>query len=471
MIIVFSSLTACQTNERLNILFIAVDDLRPELGCYGGNHIISPNIDRIAIEGVRFSNSRCNIPVCGASRASLMTGIRPEWNRFVNYQTWADKDFPGHLSLPRYLKQNGYHTVSLGKVYHHLMDDKNAWSEEPWFPQGPWKGWQAYLEKSSLDLIKANPREGQPDRIAGPAWEIGDVADNEYPDGMIADRAMEELDRVATLGQPFFLAVGFLKPHLPFNAPRKYWDLYDHESIDLASNPFIPENAPRESIHNSGELRSGYINVPEETPLPDEYARWLIHGYYACVSYTDAQIGKLLDRLEDHGLAENTIVILWGDHGWNLGEHTMWCKHCNYDTSLRAPILIKAPGISGDKVSEALVEYVDIYPSLVELCGLPIPEHCQGTSFVPLMKNPEMAWKKATFSRWIKGDTITTERFQYTEWREEENGPVTARMMYDHQNDPHENINIADDPRYQEEALRLAEMLQEGWRPHNSQDR
>ncbi len=460
-----SSLLRCaRPKKQPNILFIAVDDLRPELGCYGQDHIVSPNIDRLAKSGIRFVNSHCNVPVCGASRASLLTGVRPTPQRFVGYSTWADKDLPGHLSLPRYLKENGYYTISNGKIYHHSQDDLDAWSETPWDPKGNWIGWQAWISEESENQMAPNPRPGQPDRVKGPAWEMPDCDDSDYPDGKIADKTLADLEKLAQQNQPFFLAAGFLKPHLPFNAPKKYWDLYDHDKIELADNPFPPKNAPEESLHKFGELRNGYTNVPQEIPLPDHYARWLVHGYQACVSYTDAQIGKLLNKLKELKLDDNTIVILWGDHGWNLGEHTLWCKHCNYETSLSAPIIIHAPWIKGNKASEALVEFVDIYPSLTELCGLPVPEHCEGISFVPLMKNPDQAWKQATFSRYFKGNTITTKRFQYTEFRDMKTDELTSRMLYDHDKDPAENINVVDDPQYQEDVMRLSGMMKKGWK-------
>jgi arylsulfatase A-like enzyme len=391
------------SKKKNNVLFIAVDDLRPELGCYGNTQIVSPNIDRLAAGGLKFVHAYCNVPVCGASRASLLTGVRPHRHRFVDYKTWADKDLPGHLSLPRYLKGHGYHTVSLGKVYHHhRQDDINAWSEKPWFPWGDWTGWQAYISEESKKVIRPNPRPGQPKRIAGPAWEIGECDDSGYPDGMIADMTIEKMRELSKSSQPFFLAAGFLKPHLPFNAPKKYWDLYKHDEIPLANNPFPPKDGPDEALHNYGELRKGYVDVPESNPLPDDYSRWLVHGYYACVSFTDAQIGRILDELDRLGLADNTTVILWGDHGWNLGEHTLWCKHCNFRTSLRAPIIVRSPGFWANQTSAALVEFVDIYPSIVELCGLPVPGHCEGTSFVPLMQDPEQQWNLAIFSRYHK---------------------------------------------------------------------
>lgn len=448
-----------------NILFIAVDDLRPELGCYGNSQIKSPNIDRLASQGTKFINAYCNIPVCGASRASLLTSVRPSRNRFVNYNTWADKDLPDHLSLPRYLKNNGYYTVSLGKVYHHREDDLNGWSEFPWRPSGDWLGWQAYITKESEELIQSNPRPDEPNRIAGPAWEIADCSDSDYPDGKIADKAIEYLNLLHRESQPFFLAVGFLKPHLPFNAPKKYWDLYQHDAIPLAPNPYPPANVPKSALHNSGELRNGYINVPDSNPLPDDYAQWLVHGYYACVSYTDAQIGRLLAELERLGLSDNTTVILWGDHGWNLGEHTLWCKHCNFKTSLRAPLIIKSPGINHNQTSAGLVEFVDIYPTVAALSGLPVPAHCEGTSLVPLIESPPSKWKSALFSRWKDGETIRTHRYAYTEWRRSDDSDIYARMLYDLQDDPAENINIADMPENLDLVNKLSSMLQNGWQP------
>jgi iduronate 2-sulfatase len=443
LFLLFLGLTSCRHQgtapEKVNILFIAVDDLRPELGCFGGSHIKSPHIDKLAGQGMIFTNAYCNVPVCGASRASLLTGVRPTNKRFVTYFTYADEDLPGHLSLPRYLKNNGYTTISLGKVYHNADDDLEGWSKKPW--KAPRNGgiWRDYRKQYVADSVLEN----QNNKV-GPAWEIGECPDTGYVDGKILVRAVEELESLSKQDNPFFLAVGFNKPHLPFNAPKKYWDLYDHESIELAPNPYRPEDAPDISIHKFGELRNGYLGVPDTIPLPDDYARWLRHGYYACVSYTDAQIGKLTAKLEELGLEENTIVILWGDHGWNLGEHTLWCKHCNYETSLNAPIIIKAPGQKTTGKSEALVEFVDIYPTLAELAGLPVPEHCEGRSIVPLLDDPDQSWKDAVFSWWHDGFTMRTEQYQYTEWKDPETELATARMLYDHQVDPEENVNIAE---------------------------
>ncbi|MHC4742749.1 MAG: sulfatase, partial [Planctomycetota bacterium] len=308
--------------KRPNVLFIAVDDLRPQLGCYGHKQMISPNIDRLAAEGVTFLRSYCQVPVCGASRASLLTGTRPTRNRFLGYATWAEKDYPGATVLPKHFKSNGYHTISNGKIFHHRTDCKDGWSEPAWHPRGD-GNWRNYVTTESKRIARGNSG-------GGPAYESADVPDNAYFDGKIADKGISDLRCLKDMDKPFFLALGFLKPHLPFNAPKKYWDMYKREEIDLADNPFRPKGAPDAALHNWGELRS-YAGIPKKGPLSEDMARTLVHGYYACVSCTDAQIGRVLDELKRLGLDDNTIVVLWGDHGWNLGEHGLWCKHCNFE--------------------------------------------------------------------------------------------------------------------------------------------
>jgi iduronate 2-sulfatase len=244
--------------------------------------------------------------------------------------------------------------------------------------------------------------------------------------------------------QPFFLAVGFMKPHLPFNAPKKYWDLYPEESIDLPDNYFVPENAPEAAIHNFGELRN-YYGVPKTGPVSDKMAKTLIRGYYACVSYTDAQIGKLINALDEFDLRKNTIIILWGDHGWQLGEHSLWCKHSNFDVAMRVPLIISAPGYKVGLVTSALAEYIDIYPSLVELAGLEMPAQLHGKSFVPLLSDPEQDFKNIVYARYVFGESIKTDRYLYTEWYNRD-GEFNGRMLYDHHQDPNENVNISEFP-------------------------
>ena len=425
-----------------NILFIAVDDLRPELNCFGSHHIKSPNIDKVAHSGIIFQQAYCQVPVCGASRASLLTGLRPGYTWFIDYDTWADKDAPGALTLPQHFKNNGYYTLSNGKIFHHREDKLQSWSEDPWLPvddvEGP-KYWRDYQLKDNIRILTS--LEGN-----GPAFEKADVEDNAYFDGRLAEKCIRDLRRLKEMDQPFFLAAGFYKPHLPFNAPSKYWNLYKQEDIRLADNPFRPKHAPDASMHNFGELRN-YTNIPNEGPLPDSLARLLVHGYYACVSYTDTQIGKVLNELKNLGLDDNTIVIIWGDHGWNLGEHGLWCKHCNYETSLRAPIILQVPWLEGGLETDALVEFIDIYPTLCDLAGLEIPPHLQGESLRKYFNDPALPGKPYVFSRFIRGESVKNADYRYTEWLNPESSRY-ADMLYDHHNDPEENHNIAAEEPY-----------------------
>jgi iduronate 2-sulfatase len=440
---------------RPNVLFIAVDDLRPQLGCYGQSQMHSPNIDRLAATGFRFDRAYCNVPVCGASRSSLMTGIRPARNRFVTYDTWAEKDAPGITTLNTQFRRHGYYTVSLGKVFHHAKDNVQGWSEPPWLPERPFMG---YLLPESRAAWKENRQKTA--RGRGPPTEAADVPDNAYADGQLADRAVADLRRLSKRDEPFFLAVGFYKPHLPFLAPKRYWDLYPEHEIKLPDNYYRPKDAPDVAIHNWGELRA-YAGVPKRGPVSDEMAGRLIRGYYACTSFTDAQVGKLLDELDRLGIADSTIVILWGDHGWNLGEHTLWCKHCCFETSMRVPLLVRAPGFEAGKSTAALVEYVDIYPSLCQLASLPLPDHLDGRSFVPLMKDPDLPWKEAAIGRFGPGDTIRTDRYRFTEYTARQGKPI-ARMLYDHQADPGENVNLSERPASEDLNETLRRQLHAG---------
>ena len=435
-------LFSCQSDdlpEKPNVLFIAVDDLRPELNCYGQSQIQSPNIDALAAEGLLFQQAYCNIPVCGASRASLMTGIRPAINRFVTYYTWADKDAPGIKTLPTLFRENGYHTISNGKIFHHRTDSKESW-DEIWYPQvqATWRDYQL-PENIFLDTLSGRERRG-------PAWECTQGPDSIYFDGKIALKSIRDLKKLKAMGKPFFLATGFLKPHLPFNATKKYWDMYDPAEISVPKNDTLPLGLPYHLISNWGELRS-YNDIPAEGPVSDSAARKLIHGYYACVSSTDAAIGMLLDELEALDLERSTLVILWGDHGWNLNEHGLWCKHCNFNTSLRTTLMLKVPGKTKGKQTDALVEFIDIYPTLAELCNLPLPDHLEGKSMVPLVDNPEAHFKDFVISKWYAGLTIQTGKYAYTEWFTREDS-LMGTMLYDHGIDRAENFNLAGLPEH-----------------------
>lgn len=437
-----------------NVLFIAVDDLRPELNCYGQDHIISPNLDRLAAEGFVFERSYCNVPVCGASRASLLTGLRPKPDRFLNYSTYADKDAPEAVSLPQHFRENGYRTFSYGKVFHHQNDKSGSWSEAPWHPAndlGPGTSWRDYQLPENIAL------DADGDAKRGPAYEKAAVADTAYFDGKVARKAAETLQQLAGQEQPFFMALGFMKPHLPFNAPARYWEMYQERDIQLTAVPDQPQDAPRQANHNFGELRH-YAEIPDAGPVADSMARKLIHGYYASVSYVDAMVGQVLDELKRLGLDKNTIVVLWGDHGWSLGDHGLWCKHSTFDVAMRAPLFVKVPGFSGGQRIDALTEFVDIYPSLCDLAGLPRPDHLQGDSFLPLLKDPAAEGKKELFCRWVSADAVKTDRYLYTEWFDKEGGSV-GRMLYDHQEDPAETINIAERPEHAELVAELSARL------------
>ena len=313
----------------------------------------------------------------------------------------------------------------------------------------------------------------------GPPTEAAEVEDAAYPDGRIADRTIEELRRLSGGTKPFFLATGFLKPHLAFACPKKYWDLYDPDEIDLADNPFAPKGAPAVAMHEWGELRA-YADVPKRGPLDDAAARRLIHGYYACVSFIDAQIGRLLSELDRLGIADNTIVVLWGDHGWHLGDHGLWCKHSNFETAVHVPLIVRTPELRASQASpkpvgqgvgqssEALVEFVDLYPSLCSLTGVEPPEgQLQGTSFVPLLEQPGRKWKEAAFSQYMRGgavlgESLRTDRYRFTRWSGR-GGNVAGLELYDHAADPGENINIADTPGAGDAVRRLTAMLDAGY--------
>ncbi len=450
-----------EKSKKMNILFIAVDDLRLQAGMYGEPQMKTPSIDKLGESGRVFNRTYCSVPVCGASRASLLSGIYPTAKRFVDYNTRKDKDAPEVTSLPLHFKNNGYTTLARGKIYHHYDDDSQAWSEKPYHPlfSHDGIGWQCYLTDESKEIVEENRNPSNPNEVKGPAYEAADVPDNSYPDGMVTDKVLEDLEKFSQSEEPFFLAVGFWKPHLPFNAPKKYWDLYDKNDIILADNPFPPKNAPAQAMHDWGELRRMYAGIPQEGPVSDELARELIHGYYACVSYTDAQIGKILNELDRLGLAENTIVVLWGDHGWHLGEHTLWVKHCNFDKVMNAPLLVRAPGIEtrDNNHSNSLIEFIDIYPTLCDLADLEKPGHLDGKSFVKVLKDPDASIHKAVYSRYFGGETLVTQRYAYTEWTE--NGEMKANMLYDHKYDRDENINVVYDPDYKDVANEMKQLL------------
>ena len=445
-ILALCPLLAKGASAKPNVLFIAVDDLRPQLGCYGEGQIKSPHIDRLAFAGTVFTRAYCQVAVCGASRASLLTGLRPTKKRFLNYQTYAEKDAPGAMTLPEEFRNNGYHCISNGKIFHHREDTgKRSWSEPAWRPS---MGGTDTLDPESRTLIGGTKNRG-------PVFEAPDVPDNAYPDGQIADRTISDLKRMKQLGKPFFLACGFMKPHLPFYAPKKYWDMYDEKKIALADNPYRPKNAPK-SLKGSGEIHSYHNRNIEYNS--EAWHRSCRHGYYACVSYIDAQIGRVLDTLDAQGLSENTIVILWGDHGWHLGEHNFWGKHNVMHLATHSPLIVSAPGMKPGQRSSRLVEFVDIYPSLLDLAGITtVNKALQGSSFKPLLIAPARPWKKAAFSKFGPALSVITDRYNYAEFTNGQN------MLFDLENDPAENINIAENADQKERIKQLSQILAGGW--------
>lgn len=466
--------------ERPNILFIAADDLRPELGCCGVEAIKSPNIDRLARRGVVFSRAYCQQTICNPSRASLLTGKRPDtikvWDLVTHFRTHS----PYSVTLPQIFKHYGYQSVGIGKIFHDFLPDPVSWTRsEPEI-----KGAYIYQNPKTRALVQrleaAARALGKNDAwlltiLRGPATEAEDAPENKYWDGALTDLAIKSLGELKD-NTPFFLAVGFFKPHLPYVAPKKYWDLYNPEQIPLAKNNYLPKGAPLFAMNEMYELScyEDFLKVrrPSEGSLSESQVRLLKHGYYACLSFIDAQIGRLLDEVDRLGLGENTIIVLWGDHGCKLGEHGGWGKRTNYETDTRSVLIISAPGAPANgKTSPALVEFVDVYPTLCELAGISLPSYLEGTSMVPLLQDPSRPWKIAAFSQSLRGFTarfmgrsIRTDRYRYVEWRDWIDGRFMACELYDHLNDPDENLNIAERPENQELVKKLAKMLSAGWR-------
>lgn len=426
----------------LNVLFIAVDDLRPQLGCYGNKMVKSPNIDQLAASGLLFERAYCQQAVCSPSRTSLLTGLRPDSTKVYDLVTHFRTTIPDVVTLPQHFKNHGYQTAWWGKLFHANLLDPVSWTQQG-DQMEPKSNWRAYATDEAKAIAEQN-------KGAGPAYEMADLPDNAYPDGKIAEKAIETMRQLKD--KPFFLAVGFFKPHLPFNAPRKYWDLYNPSDFSLPELQSAPRNAPALASTGWGELRN-YAGIPAKGPMSDEQARQLIHGYHACVSYTDAQIGKVLDELKRLGLDKNTVVVLWGDHGWKLGEYGQWAKHTNFEIDTRVPLVARIPGMKASgKKTNALVEFVDIYPFLCEAVGLPKPPHLQGTSFMPLLSKPAMAWKKTAFSQYprgggVMGYSMRTDRYRYTKWLKPD-GSVVATELYDLRKDPRASVNVAQEAAY-----------------------
>lgn len=411
--------------ERYNVLFIMVDDLRPMLGCYGHSQMHTPNIDRLATRGTLFNCAYCQFPICNPSRASILTGLRPDTNGVQDNYTHFRNTVPDAVTLPQHFKNHGYHTRSIGKIMHGIFADRISWSVSSWVPRSvsnSGTSWQS--------------------------WQSLDVSDDELRDGKIARHTIGVLEQVQEV--PFFLAVGFYKPHLPFNAPKKYFELYETQ---------FSENVPDMIITPWNEGRI-YSDIPfDGGTLSNEKTLELIRAYAASTSYIDAQIGRVLNQLDALRLTENTVIVLVGDHGFHLGENERFAKRTIFEVALRSPLIVSYPGNSPRGVStNALVELVDIYPTLSDLCQLPIPTELEGLSMVPVIDEPARPWKTAAFSQ-VDVDpaySIRTERYRYTERRK-------TRELYDFHVDSDGSMNIADLPENNELVERLSERLQAGW--------
>ena len=471
----FAAALSAADAQKPNVLFIAVDDLRPELGCYGNTAIKTPNFDRLARRGMVFERAYCQQAVCSPSRASIMTGKRPDATRVWDLETHFRVALPNVKTIGQYFKEHGYFSQGMGKIYHGGFDDAPTWST-PWMtPKAP-----TYAkDPTAADIVKEDAKN----KGKGVAFEAGDVADDFYTDGKTSRLAAQTIVELNRKGQPFFLAVGFSKPHLPFVSPKKYWDLYDPAKIPDTASPF-PVGAPAYVGDNdSGEFRA-YTNVPPKdkklarTPLPPAFAAQVRHGYYAAISYTDAQIGIVLDALEKEGIADHTIIVLWGDHGWKLGDHEEWGKHTNFEIDTRVPLIISLPGqkTAGQK-TRSLVEFVDVYPTLADLCGLPKPD-VDGVSLKAVLENPAVTVKpvaisqypksagvtkkegaKGTAKRDVMGYSIRDDRWRLTLWRSLADNTIVDTELYDEVNAPTEPENLAKKPDNQEVIARLSRFL------------
>ena len=459
---------------RLNVLMIAVDDLRPELGCYGVAGVKSPNIDALAARGLVFGRAYCQQALCSPSRISLLSGRRPETTGIDTIGPTLRSKLPDVITLPQHFKDNGYFTRSIGKVFHVGIDDPPSWSVPSVQGRKPRHGpeGQALIRRRAADAKAAGrevPAKGEGSlSYASPAFEDPDCGDDDLLDGDAARIAVQALGEVASRPDvPFFLGVGFANPHVPWVAPRRYWDLYQEADLRLPDNAFPPRGAPKFAAVTGTDF-TWYGNIPKDRVITPEFGRRCLHGYLAAISYVDAQVGRVLGELDRLGLRDKTVVLLWGDHGYYMGEHGWWGgKHNNYEGATRAPLIVSAPGIkAAGRTTAALTEFVDIYPSLADLCGLPAPFGAEGTSFRPLLDDPGRRWKDAAFSSYPKGGyrgtAMRTDRYRLVEWRKAGADPI--RELYDHAADPQEDENLAARPEHEATVAALAGRLRAGWK-------
>ncbi|KLU05610.1 Choline-sulfatase [Rhodopirellula islandica] len=457
---------------RPNVLFIAVDDLRPSIGCYGDPHAITPHMDRLATQAVQFNRAYCQVAVCNPSRASLMTGLRPDnlgvWTLPIHFR----ESMPDAVTLPQWFRKFGYTAVSHGKIYHNPTPDPQSWSEPirdlPRLPAFYPEGTQARIQTAQEALPD---RDWRKNNLRGPSTASPDLPDDQVLDGARTNLAIEDLRRLGKSDEPFFLAMGYIRPHLAWIAPKKYWDMHDPAKLPVLTDQELPKNSPAYAMHNNSEL-THYVDLMQlpkpwdDRVVEPENARHLMHAYYACVSYIDAQIGRLLSTLEEEGLADNTIVVLWSDHGWKLGEHRGWGKMTNYEIDARVPLLIAGPGVecAGQQTNQ-LAELLDVFPTLCEMAGIEVPEFVDGSSLVPILKDVEATVHDGAVNQYYRrhegkqymGYSVRTRDYRLVEWRDFSTGEVTAQELYDHRTDDSETESIIDsaDPALVDELTAL----------------
>ncbi|QCX01332.1 sulfatase [Aggregatimonas sangjinii] len=469
LLVLFSSCKEAEPDKEkdrrpLNILFIAVDDLRTELNCYGAKHIKSPNIDRLANNGICFTKAHVQQAICMASRASLLTGIRPERHGIYTGESVTDI-LPEVLTMNKFFAQNGYEIASLGKIYHHGEDTKKQFGDDYIAPNPTWRG-LGYVTEKAIAQMKLTEKEGR-----GPAYEAADVHDTLYQDGLNTLNAMRKLEELQKIDKPFFMSIGLVKPHLPFVAPQKYWDMYPEESVILSKFQERPKHTSKYTVRPGGELTNYYGMPTAFEDIADSTAITLRRGYYASVSYADAQVGKLMDKLDELDLREHTVVVLWGDHGYKLGDYGSWCKWSNMNIDTNVPFIFSVPHGKKGVTYDQSVEVLDLYPTLAELCKLTPPSHLEGKSLVPILDDPESepGQKSYAFSIWpdnrwnydktVMGYSVSDDRYNYVEWVQLKTGEVLERELYDHEKDPMETSNVISEVQYKEVINELAEKV------------
>ena len=475
-----------QTSEQKNILFLSIDDLKPLLSNYGESQMVTPNFDRLAKMGMTFTNAHVQYAVCGPSRASVMTGTNPDKTKVWDLHTDFRESSDGLISMPEYLISQGYQSTGVGKIYHKGSSspghDGKSWSIPHELPKNfdPKYGDAAlnnYQNPSTKQAVENLLAEAKTKGLKGgkaqnyvrkrlkPSTDMADVSDEAYLDGLYTRVALRQLNDLEKNVQPWFLAVGYQRPHLPFAAPKKYWDLYDRDKIDIAKFQDLAEGTPKFAYHSFGELRS-YTDIDNDLKIgdkiPESKQRELIHGYMACISYIDAQLGKLFDELEKRNILDDTVIVLWGDHGFHLGDHTEWCKHSNFEQATRIPFMFAGPGVEKNQKSHHPVNLVDLFPTVFELANVKQSTQTDGKSLVPLLDddkstNIDMDYAYHQYARQKRmGYAVRTDRYRYTEWHDnnyrsykpykEEN--IVGRELYDYDKDPLETKNLVDDPAY-----------------------